>query len=786
MVVHSAHLRSSACLRSYLLVTALLLPPAVVSGTETTESVRIPTGPASASQKLALAELPAIDYGSFRWMELRQPELELLAGTGLEFEITDGRTIVVPGYRFDPLRGEPVLPAKLLSTAGGPGLRLVQLAGPTKGNWLTRLEALGLRILQYYPHNTYLVWDERAAESQVKALSFVRWQGRFHPAYKIDPGLIGKNGPIHRVDVLLYDDGSLENSLATIAAVVTQISAVFPARPDRSHYHVIAELDPPSFDTADLDNANLDTSGLAEIARMESAIWIGHQASQVELFDEMSDAVVAGNHTDGFPEPGYREWLAELGYDGSGVIWSIVDSGVNPDHPDLELVGGYSHGSCTAIPGDDTSGHGTSVAGIVSGTGTTGYADDDGFLYGLGVAPGAMLQAQNACFLEAGYPPSGGWQELSRRAVLAGASGSNNSWGSPEWDGYLAVSQIYDQMVRDGNFDTPQTAEPHTVVFSIGNEGAQRERFFSTAEAKNVILVGATENRRRSPIHRWTLGDINKISDTSSRGPTSDGRIAPTVVAPGYAVTTSINDDSNDGGGVELNDTDGLYGIFSGTSSASPHVSGAVAVITEWWRASHRGADPSPAMARALLVNSAVKATPNSFIPNSNEGWGRIHLGQAIRPDAPRVLLDQRFRLTETGARTTVEVSIPDPLQPVKVTIAWTDAAGAIGASPALVNDLDLTVETGGTTYLGNAFRSGWSSTVDANPDRLNNLENVYLVNFGSEATITITAAQLAGDGVPYNRDSTDQDFALVCCNCELKSRATRRPSRRAGFADGS
>ena len=84
-------------------------------------------------------------------------------------------------------------------------------------------------------------------------------------------------------------------------------------------------------------------------------------------------------------------------------------------------------------PGDDRQdpiGHGTPVAGLVAGTAATGIADDQGFLYGLGVAPGAQLYAQKDCFEARQLPaPAGGWEEFTRIAVTAGASGSNNSWG---------------------------------------------------------------------------------------------------------------------------------------------------------------------------------------------------------------------------------------------------------------------------------------------------------------------------------------------------------------------
>jgi len=76
-------------------------------------------------------------------------------------------------------------------------------------------------------------------------------------------------------------------------------------------------------------------------------------------------------------------------------------------------------------------------------------------------------------------------------------------------------------------------------------------------------------------------------------------------------------------------------------------------------------------------------------------------------------------------------------------------------------------VVDGASTYHGNRFTAGWSATGGA-PDTLNNLENVFVQHPGDSLDITVAATAINGDGVPYNGDGTDQDFALVCSNCAL------------------
>ena len=97
--------------------------------------------------------------------------------------------------------------------------------------------------------------------------------------------------------------------------------------------------------------------------------------------------------------------------------------------------------------------------------------------------------------------------------------------------------------------------------------------------------------------------------------------------------------------------------------------------------------------------------------------------------------------------------------------LVWTDAPGAgLGdATPAWVNDLDLTLSANGQDYLGNQFGSDGLSASGGTPDFMNNTEGIFLSNISSGTfTFTVTAANIAGDGVPNSGDATDQDFALV------------------------
>ncbi len=746
-----------------LAVAATAMPsasPAQLPASTATRTVRVSAAALAPLAALELTPRLDLDYGSYRWLELDAAGFSTLAASGVPFtEVPAAGEVQVTRYRFDPLaEGEPTLPFGLADSEGeGPALRLVQLVAPATDAWLTRLRSQGTPPLQYYPENAFLVWADAAQAAALDALDFVRWQGLFHPAYKINRDLDGRSGPVGNVSLFFYndgadagDDGAVARSIDEIQRLGGEILMQHPAQPDGVFQIAVARLDAAAVDAA---------------ARIANVVWLGYRSPELQLDDEMSAQIVAGNHPGGTPVVGYEAHLASLGIDGSGVTWAITDTGVDFDHPELgsRIVGGWSGAGACAPPGGDcpSGGHGTHVAGIAMGDGSSGIDAGDGFLCGLGMAPAASIFAMNVFF---GSDPL---QEYSKQAVLGGAVGSNNSWttGEGTCHGYQDSERTYDIMVRDGNFDT-DFAEPQIIVFSAGNSGPGSCTLTAPKEAKNVIVTAGTRNFR-------TSSDIDAMYTSSSRGPMADGRLGPTIATPGQTIYSTRNDTGGSCAGSDICGG-GLHASCTGTSMAAPHTSGAIVLLTEWWRGTNGGDDPSPAMAKALLINNGVDMSSVSFptptIPNADEGWGRLNVTDVVAPGAATAYYDQETTFDGAGETWTLTVGIADPAQPLKISLTWSDAPGAVGANPALVNDLDLEVDEDGTTYLGNNFADGWSQA-GGSADVLNNQENVFIESpGGTSATIRVRATTVNGDGVPFAGDATDQDFALVCFNCEVTS----------------
>jgi hypothetical protein len=450
--------------------------------------------------------------------------------------------------------------------------------------------------------------------------------------------------------------------------------------------------------------------------------------------------------------------------------------------------------NCTSDPsGANTSGHGTLNAGIAVGYAlTTAGADGAGYSYGLGIAPFGRFGATKI-IRNSGVADRAGCGGTDA-AIVAGAQAlgaqiSLNSWAAGSGGAYSAQAQAYDALTRDADPGTPGD-QPMLHIFAAGNSPAGLPSSVAApGTAKNVISVGATENARDPSVVdgcNVSAGDsANDIATFSARGYTADGRAKPDLVAPGTHVQGPAAPSPGFTGagvcGARFNNGappaddayyppgQSRYTWSSGTSHAAPAIAGAAALVAEHYsRTARLGAWPSPAMARAILINSTrhlTGASANDDLPGAGQGWGAPNLGLAF-DGTSRVWVDQTHLFTASGQAKTLNGYVADPARPVRVSLAWTDAPGnPIGG--AYVNDLDLEVTAGGQTYKGNFFSGGRSAPGGA-ADAINSVESVFLPSgLSGPLTVRVIARNIVGDGVPSAPGGLDQDFALVVYNID-------------------
>ncbi len=706
-------------------------------------------------------------YDSFVFADISADDRNFLLRTGAVIKsYPNARKIDLTHFSCDTRTGEVSLSESeaysIEQFEGKKGYFLVQFKGPIKDVWLESLKKNGVAPIEPVPNFAYLVRGTAQQIEKAKGDRSIVWTGMFHPVYKFDRDLLKRKGKIENLQVMFFDDESGEAAIDNVKLLGVDWLQDYKVRLNAYAPYIVAVI-------------AADAKLISEIAQEPGVRSIDYSGLQPELEDEMSDQICAGNMTNQTPYPGYNNFLEFERYLGTGVNVSVVDSGCDTNDPStvhqdlrgrIQTFIGYPGYQAT-----DTKGHGTHVSGIVLGNASIGTMDSDGFLYGLGVAPEARLIFQA---YGSNWPPSGGYPVLTKNTVLNNGVANNHSWTDGAGDGanYSTNCAIFDSMVRDGNQDTTDACEQVTICFSAGNSGPNPGTLTSPKANKNSIIVGGTENDRTpNPIpgcsSSWSTGNVDALAQHSSRGPCRDNRFGVTVCAPGSAIASLRSYSCTTYGTVHCDEIiDDDYVWMSGTSMAAPHVTGLTALITEWWRDMNNGANPSPAMVKAVLINGAVDmGTPD--IPNPNEGWGRVDIRGSIFPDSHMLYYDQQNLFTSTGQVWTKHIRVISSSKPLKITLTWTDAPGAAWSAPALVNDLDLMVyDPDLNVYLGNNFSNGWSTSDKASPDQLNNEECVFIEDPESdEYLVFVSAGDIAGDGVPYNGDSTDQDFALIISN---------------------
>jgi hypothetical protein len=277
----------------------------------------------------------------------------------------------------------------------------------------------------------------------------------------------------------------------------------------------------------------------------------------------------------------------QAGLDGTGVKVAVLDTGIDATHPDLvDRVTMEQNFTDGFEDNRDLVGHGTHVASTIAGDGA---ASEGRYT---GVAPGAQLLDGKVCAVDG----------CAESWILAGMQ-----WAADQ--GATVVNMSL------GGFDTPEidpleqavqtltTERGMLFVVAAGNDGADGS-INSPASADAALAVGAV-----------TKGD--QLADFSSRGPrTGDRAIKPDLTAPGVDIVAARGKDASIGEPVG-----DRYLRLSGTSMATPHVSGAAAALKQQhprW---------SPEQLKAALMGSAK---PNPTLNVFAQGAGRLDLAHAI------------------------------------------------------------------------------------------------------------------------------------------------------------
>ncbi len=276
----------------------------------------------------------------------------------------------------------------------------------------------------------------------------------------------------------------------------------------------------------------------------------------------------------------------DKGFSGKGIKVGIVDSGIDPNHPDFAMRVAQVK-DLTGEGPVDTNGHGTHIAGVIGGSGVASSGKYTG------VAPECSLYVVKVVRADGSGSTSDVMSGIEW-AVQQGVQVLNLSPGcdTPS-DGTDPLSIMCDAAVSKGV----------VVCVAAGNSGPAAGTLGCPGAANHVITVGATDKE-------------DQMASFSSRGPTLDGRAKPDICMPGVNIVSCRAARTSTGTPV-----DDAYVRASGTSIAAAHAAGACALLLQ------ACSGISPRQVKEALMVSAKNL---SFDPNA-QGKGVVDLSAALQ-----------------------------------------------------------------------------------------------------------------------------------------------------------
>ena len=319
---------------------------------------------------------------------------------------------------------------------------------------------------------------------------------------------------------------------------------------------------------------------------------------------------------------------ANLGYGalGRNIGWAVLDTGIYAGHPHFQKFNNVKRQwDCTqrgapvecdeeASKTLDGHGHGTHVAGVIAGQ----YE--------------VPLQPYETPEMFAGMAPA---TNLYGFKVLDNQGNGQDSWTIKALDLIGDINEAAGKLVIQGinvslggSFDpsvyncghTPLCQEMRRlwrqgvlICLAAGNEGyAMLQSVNGTVPANLDLTIGDPANLEEAiavgSVHK-TNPHIYGVSYFSSRGPTADGRTKPDLVAPGEQILSANYQFNQDKDSADWIASD-LYIEMSGTSMATPHVSGVLAAFLS----RHQGFVGFPERVKALLLDNCTDLGRDRYV----------------------------------------------------------------------------------------------------------------------------------------------------------------------------
>ena len=622
----------------------------------------------------------------------------------------DGALLQLVFQRFDPLVEKPEIPASLQSHATS-HLWIVQFGDKPTEIGRSVIRQLGGQLHSYLPDHAYVVRMTPTEAASVEQLNFIRWVGRYHPAFRLQAEIRNEltsnaGAPTRRYNIVTVNkDEDKPGLMAKIVSIGGQID-------HEQEGSILLE-------------ATLTGTQLQQVAQFDEVLWVDRWTATE--FD-MDNARIQGGGN-------YVE--TQGNYTGVGVGAHIYE-GIEASHPDFS-------GTVTNVSSSgNAAAHGHATAGIVFGNGTSNSNVR-------GMAPDATK-----FYTDDSSVTTSRWQVVSDLVNNHDVSHTTASWGNARTRSYTSISADADDIIFDHNIAWTQ---------SQSNAGNQDSR--PQAWAKNIFSIGGVNHGNNS-----NAGDDSWAAGSGSTGPAEDGRIKPTLCA--YYDSIGTSDLSGSAGYSGSNWTAGFGGTSGATPIVAGHNILAIEMFTDaifgntlrnpgGSRHSNRAHFTT---LKALQIVSAAQYSFNSTSSDNrreHQGWGFPDLQSMYDNRNTTFIVDETDVLTQNAAsRWIITVANGEP--ELKICMSYADPAGNPAATKHRVNDLSIRViAPDGTVYWGNnGLEDGLYSVAGGIEDDTNTVECVFIQNPAAGQWKVDVKATLVAQDSHVETTAVDADYGLV------------------------
>ena len=530
----------------------------------------------------------------------------------------------------------------------------------------------GLELIEYLPNKAYLFYFSENTSIQYLKDNGVRAIVPIEGQYKLSSKLKEPSYP----DYALKKDHVLVmlkfHKHANSAEVIRELEK----------QEVTVQQEFKIYNTFELA---IPISSITSIANLPFVKWMELISPPADNYDNQGRGLQRANNLD-TQMPNGRNYTGE----GIGVL--VRDNGIigEIDGPHIDFQGRITE--LTSWNDPDLNFHSDAVAGIFAGAGNLDPRVR-------GMAAGADIYNVN---LGSSFMDTPTTTLLNSGEVQI----TNTSSGSPCQNGYTLNAVTVDQQAKD----IPTLLH----VLSAGNVSSTEDCGYGAGPGWGTL--GGANKTGKNMIAAGNTRYSGLIVPSSAKGPAADGRIKPDLSAMGAG---QVSTDENN-----------QYFTFSGTSASSPAIAGVAAQLYQAYSDNNGGNLPPSALIKAAMLNTANEV--GNIGPDYTYGWGLVNGLRAVKVIEEATYLSAEIA---QGITNNHVINVPDGATQVNFMVYWSDVPGAIGANPALVNDLDLVVNDPANNSFLPWILDPTPDPIALNtpatngPDHLNNMEQVQINN---------------------------------------------------------